>query len=397
MDRTVPMKRASRWPRAARTALAGLLLLALAVTAGPAAAIETAARQAILLDMHTGTVLVEKNADEPMVPASMSKIMTVYLVFDRLKKGRIRLDDTLTVSEYAWKRGGAASGGSTMFLHVGDQVRIEDLLHGVIVQSGNDASIVLAEGLAGSEEAFAEEMTRRAREMGMTNTTFRNSSGLPEPGHLTTARDLAVLAKHTIEDFPEYYPFYAEREFTYQGIKQGNRNPLLYRGGGVDGLKTGHTMASGYGLTASAQRGDRRLILVVNGLPSMQARADEAARLFEYGFREFENYRLFKAGEEIARADVWYGEPSRVPLVGATDVVVTLPRKARGEMAVSVAFDSPLPAPIRKGERVAALRVTAPAIAPMEVPLVAGVEVEELGALGRLAFTVRHFVGRMLN
>lgn len=385
-----------RW----RASIAVVLLPAaalLALLAPPAVAIETSARQAFLIDMHTGTVLLEKNADDLMPPASMSKVMTVYLVFDRLKKGRIKLDDTLTVSESAWKRGGAASGGSTMFLHVGDRVRIEDLLHGVIVQSGNDASIVLAEGLAGTEEAFAEEMTRKAREIGMANSTFHNASGLPDPGHLTTARDLATLAKHTIEDFPEYYPFYAEREFAYGGIRQGNRNPLLYKSAGVDGLKTGHTLASGYGLTASARRGERRLILVLNGLPNMQVRADEAGRLFEYGFREFENYRLFKAGEEVARADVWYGKTPQVPLVGVSDVVVTLPRKARGEMKVAVAFDGPVPAPIRKGDRIASLRITAPAVAPLEVPLVAGVDVDELGALGRMVFTVRHFVDTLLN
>lgn len=389
--------RAAYAVRAFRAGIALVLVLAAAFAASPSAAIETSARQAILVDAQTGTVLLEKNADDLMPPASMSKVMTVYLVFDRLKKGRIKLDDTLIVSENAWRSGGAASGGSTMFLHIGDRPRIEDLLHGVIVQSGNDASIVLAEGLAGTEEAFAEEMTRKAREIGMKNSTFRNSSGLPDPGHLTTARDLATLAKHTIEDFPEYYPFYAEREFTYGGIRQGNRNPLLYKGGGVDGLKTGHTQASGFGLTASAKRGDRRLILVLNGLPNMQVRADESERLFEYGFREFENYKLFKAGEEIARADVWYGKQRQVPLVGVSDILVTLPRKARTEMKVTVGFNAPIPAPIRKGERVASLRITAPAIAPMELPVVAGIDVDELSMLGRIAFTARHFVDTLLD
>ena len=377
--------------------VAVLMMLACALCAAPAGAIETSARQALLIDINTGAVLFEKNADELMPPASMSKMMTVYLVFDRLKKGRLKLDDTLTVSESAWQRGGAASGGSTMFLHIGDRVRIEDLLHGVIVQSGNDASMVLAEGLGGTEEAFAEEMTRKAHEIGMKNTTFHNASGLPDPGHLTTARDLAVLAKHTIEDFPEYYPFYAQREFTYGGIRQGNRNPLLYKGVGVDGLKTGHTLASGYGLTASALRGDRRLILVLNGLPSMQARSDEADRLFDYGFREFENYHLFKAGEEIARADVWYGHERQVPLTAVSDVTVTLPRKSRNDMKVTLAYDGPIPAPIRKGDHIASLQISAPSVAPMEVPLVAAADVDELGPLGRVVFTARRFVDSLLN
>lgn len=358
-------------------------------------AIETKARQALLIDMQTGAVMFEKNADEPMGPASMTKIMTVYMLFDRLKKGELRLNDTLTISENAWSKGGAASQGSTMFLKVGDRVRVEDLLHGIIVQSGNDASIAVAEGLAGSETAFAEEMNRKAREIGMRNSHFRNASGLPEPDHLTTARDLALLARHTIEDFPEYYNFYSEREFFYNSIRQGNRNPLLYKAGGADGLKTGHTKTSGYGLTASAIRGGRRLILVINGLASMQERSDEAQRLLDYGFHEFENVPLFKAGEEVAKAEVWYGEAREVPLVTQRDILVTLPRTARPGMNVVVRYTGPVPAPIAQNQPLAVLKIDTPGVGPIEQSLVAGTPVERLGVFGRLVFAIKHLAGSL--
>ena len=361
----------------------------------PSHAIETKARQALLIDMQTGAVMFEKNADEPMAPASMTKIMTVYLLFDRLKKGELRLNDTMMISENAWSKGGAASQGSTMFLKTGDRVRVEDLLHGIIVQSGNDASIAVAEGLAGSENAFAESMNRRAREIGMRNSNFRNASGLPEADHLTTARDLAVLAKRTIEDFPEFYNFYSEREFVYNSIRQGNRNPLLYKAGGADGLKTGHTKASGYGLTASAIRGGRRLILIINGLASIQDRSEEAQRLLDYGFHEFENVQLFKAGEEVAKADVWYGAMREVPLVSQRDILFTLPRTARPGITVVVSYTGPVPAPIAAGQQLAVLKMSAPGVGAMEQPLVAGAPVEKLGVFGRLVFAIAHLVGSL--
>jgi D-alanyl-D-alanine carboxypeptidase (penicillin-binding protein 5/6) len=315
------------------------------------------------------------------------------MVFEALKEGRIKLDDMLTVSENAWRKGGAASGGSTMFLALNSQVKVEDLIRGVIIQSGNDACIVLAEALAGSEEAFAEMMTRRGKQIGLQDTVFRNSTGLPDPEHLTTARDLALLAKRTIEDFPDRYHYYQEKEFVFHGIRQGNRNPLLYKGIGGDGLKTGHTEASGYGLTGSAKQGDRRLILVVNGLPSMQARADETERLISWGFREFNNYVLFKAGETVVDAKVWLGEEETVPLVPERDAVITLARKARPGMKVTVVYDEPLPAPIQRGDKVAMLSVTAPDTAPVEFPLVAGAPVERLGFFARIGESLMHLVG----
>ena len=360
------------------------LAVSLVFSWAPARAIETIAREAILMDTTTGEVLFEKNADQLMAPASMSKMMTTYLIFERLRDGQLSLDDTFSVSETAWRKGGAKSGSSTMFLEPGTRVRVEDLIRGIIVQSGNDASIVIAEELAGSEEAFALEMNRRARELGLRDSTFKNATGWPDPGHVTTARDLAILAIRTIEDFPEFYHYYAEKEFTYNGIRQINRNPLIYKDIGVDGLKTGHTVDSGYGLAASAKRGDRRLILVVNGLLSRKARGREPERLLEWGFREFNNYTLFKAGDLVTEADVWLGRKAAVPLLIERDLVITLARKARLGMKVTVEYEGPIPAPVAKGDRLAKLVVTAPEREPLEVPLVAGADVERLSLFGRL-------------
>lgn len=368
------------------------LLTLLALTPRPAAALETLAREAILMDMTTGAVLFEKNADAPMPPASMSKLMTAYMVFERLKEGSLSLDDTFPVSENAWRKGGAKSGSSTMFLEPGSRVRVEDLIRGIIIQSGNDACIVIAEGLASSEQAFAEEMTREARKLGLRNSVFRNATGWPDPEHHMTARDLAILAKHSIEDHPSYYHYYSEKNFTYNGIKQGNRNPLLYRDMGVDGLKTGHTEASGYGLTASAIRGDRRLILVVNGLPSIKDRSRESERLLEWGFREFDNYKLFSAADTVSEADVWLGEEKTVPLVIENDMVITIPRKARREMKVVASYEGPLSAPIAKGDAVAKLVVSAPEMKDIEVPLVAGSDVGQLGLFGRLGAALKYLL-----
>jgi len=274
-----------------------------AVFALPAAALDIKARQYILMDFQTGTVLEAKNADDRMTPSSMAKLMTSYVVFDALKTGKLSLDDQLTVSRKAWQEGGAASGGSTMFLDPGSKVKVEDLVRGMIIQSGNDACIVLAEGLAGSEEAFAAMMNDKAKQLGLTNTHFVNSTGLPDPDQYMSARDLAVLAKRIVTDHPEYYSLYSETSFTYNNITQGNRNPLLYRvGSGADGLKTGHTESAGFGLTASAVRNGRRLILVANGLSTMKDRDEESSKLLDYGFREFGNRALFTAGETVNRS-----------------------------------------------------------------------------------------------
>jgi D-alanyl-D-alanine carboxypeptidase (penicillin-binding protein 5/6) len=367
-------------------AIVVLLLTTLGATA-PAGAIETEAREAFLIDLETGTVLLDKNAEQRMPPASMSKIMTTYLVFERLKDGRLTLDDELPVSEKAWRK-----GGSKMFVELGSRVRIEDLLRGVIVQSGNDACIVLAEGLAGSEEAFAEEMTATGRKIGLKDSNFVNATGWPDPDHWMTARDLAWLARRIIEDFPEYYSYYSETEFTWSGIRQPNRNPLLYTALGADGLKTGHTEEAGYGLTASAERDGRRVILVVNGLGSEKARAEESARLIGWAFREFENYVLLEPNEVAEQAKVWYGQSDTVPLVAPEAIKATLSRKAKSEMTVKVVYDGPLPAPIEKGQQVATLVVTSPDTEPLEFPLQAGERVERLGVFGRMVASLKQMV-----
>jgi D-alanyl-D-alanine carboxypeptidase (penicillin-binding protein 5/6) len=375
-----------RLPPAKALAFAACCLTG-ALAASQAAAFETAAREAILIDAATGAVLLEKDADVSMPPASMSKIMTIYMVFESLKDGRLSLDDKLTVSEKAWRM-----GGSKMFVEVGDEVRVEDLLRGVIVQSGNDACIVLAEALGGSEEGFAQAMTERARAIGLTGSSFANATGWPHPEQRMTARDLATLALRTIENFPEYYGYYSETSFVWSDIKQGNRNPLLYKSLGADGLKTGHTEEAGYGLTGSAVQDGRRLVLVINGLSSIKVRAEESHRLIAWGFREFENYALLGAGETVEEAAVWQGESETVPLVLGEDLVVTLPRKSRSNMKVKVRYDGPVPSPIAEGQEIAALVVSAPEIADVVVPLLAGQAVERQGPVGRLFSGLKHMI-----
>ncbi len=361
-------------------------LLALVWSTG-AHAFDTSAREAILIDHDTGSVLLEKDADAPTPPSSMTKMMTVYLAFEALKTGAIALTDQLAVSERAWRM-----EGSKMFVDIDTRVAVEDLLYGVIVQSGNDATVVLAEGLAGSEGAFAERMTAKAREFGMANTTFLNASGWPEVGHVTTVRDLATLASATIRDFPEYYPLYAITSFTYNGIEQANRNPLLYKAVGADGLKTGHTEAAGYGLAASAVRDGRRLILVVNGLASVEARAQEAEHLLDWGFRETRNYALFAADATVVDADVWLGDAGTVPLATASPITVTLSRDARRAMTVTVAYDGPVVAPIAKGAVLGKVTVAAPGFPTVTRDLVAGAEVGKISALRRIVAAATYLI-----
>lgn len=366
---------------------AALAVLAVAITfTSPATAkgIDTQAREAILYDTTTGTILLDKAADESMPPASMSKIMTIYLLFESLKEGRVSLDDKFRVSENAWRKGGAASGSSTMFLPPNSEARVEDLIHGIIVQSGNDACIAVAENLAGSEEAFARQMTEKARELGMMNSTFANSTGWPDPSQRMTARDLAILAEKIITNFPEYYHYYSVKEFTYNGIRQTNRNPLIYGYPGADGLKTGHTQEAGYGLTATAKRDDQRLVLVVNGLPSKKARATESARLLDWAFREFGNYKLFDAGAVVEVAPTWLGTDPTIEMKINQDVLLTMSRKSRRGMKVAVRYQSPIPAPIAAGQEVGKLVIEAPDFKTIEVPLVAGNGVQQLGLFGRL-------------
>lgn len=349
--------------------------------------IDTSASAALMIEFDTGMVLLEKNADARTYPASMTKLMTAYMVFERLKNGSLSLDDTFLVSEKAWRK-----GGSKMYVEVGDRAIVEDLLRGIIIQSGNDATIVVAEGLAGSEEAFARQMTEKAREIGMLNTQFRNASGWPDDEHYTTARDLATLATAIIRDFPEYYHFYSETEFTYANITQGNRNPLLYRDIGADGLKTGHTEASGYGLTSSAMRDELRLVLIVNGLESRQARSQESERLLDWGFREFSRLRLFEAGETVAEAPVWLGTEGTVPLIVQAPLDIVMRRTERDDLKVVLRTEEPIAAPIQPGAVYGEVVVTAPGMDTIRVPVVAGEPVERLGSFGRLRAAIEYLV-----
>ncbi|HVC52895.1 MAG TPA: D-alanyl-D-alanine carboxypeptidase family protein [Stellaceae bacterium] len=343
-------------------------------------AVDTLATHALIIEMETGTVLYHKAASQRMWPASMTKMMTAYVVFSLLKEGRAKLTDELPVSVTAWK-----TGGSKMFVPVNTRISIDDLLQGMIVDSGNDACVVLAEDLAGSQQAFVDMMNRKAKEIGLTDSHFADVNGLPNPDHWMTAHDLATLAERTITDFPEYYHYYAQKEFTFSNIKQGNRNPLLYTTPGTDGLKTGHTEQSGYSLTASVVRGDRHIIMVLSGLPTMKSRVQESQRLIEWAFREFNDYKLFSAGDKVDTAEVWLGAKAKVGLVVGKKLVVTMPRRSRKEMRVTISYDRPIPAPIKKGEVIGRLTVTAPNVPTVEVPLYAADDVAQIGTFGRIA------------
>ncbi|MCS6780839.1 MAG: D-alanyl-D-alanine carboxypeptidase [Geminicoccaceae bacterium] len=353
-----------------------------------AAAFETAARAAIVVDHRTGQELYAKNPDLPVPPASMSKLMTALMVFEEIKAGRLKLEDTLPVSEKAWR-----TGGSKMFVKVGDRVKVSDLLRGMIVQSGNDACVVFAEALAGSEAAFAERMNRRAAEIGLTHSRFKNATGLHDPEHVMSVRDLARLASRIIREHPDLYKIYSEKEFEYAKIRQPNRNPLLQAGvPGVDGVKTGYTEEAGYGLVVSAERDGRRIVAVLAGLETLRQRRTEAELLLEYGFREFQEYRLFAAGETVVEVPVWLGASWTVPAVPAETVGVTIRREERKDLKVTARFDAPRPAPIAKGEEIGRLEISVPSRPTLSVPLVAGAEVERAGLIGRLTGAVVHLV-----
>lgn len=375
-----------------RLAILSLAMLLMAVgSTVPAFAqssIDVAAEEAIVVDYDTGAVLFEKNSDRLVHPASMSKLMTLYMLFDKLKRGELSLDDSFPVSETAW----AMNEGSTMFVGIGEQLQIEDLIRGIIVQSGNDACFVVAEGIAGSEAAFAEAMNAKAKEIGLSDSHFVNSHGLEHPEHQMTVRDIAKLSAALIRDFPDYYHYFAELTFVHNGIEQGNRNPLLYRNMGVDGLKTGHLSVSGYGLAASALRNGRRVIVVAHGMESMQARADETAKLIEWAYREFDNYKLASAGAVLDDAPVWLGEAKTVPMVIGEDLIVTLPRGKREQLAATAVLAGPVEAPVVAGQEIGKLVVTVPGVAPLELPLYAGADVPELGLIGRVMAALKHMI-----
>ncbi len=330
----------------------------------------TKAEQALLIDADTNTILFAKNHNVRIPPASLAKMMTMEVVFSRLQSGGLTLEDTFFVSENAWRKGGTNSGGSTMFAKLNSDIRLDDLIHGVIVQSGNDACIVIAEGMAGSEEAFAGLMNERAEKLGLTNSNFRNSTGLPDADQYVTMQDLGKLARHIVHTYPEYYQYYSKPEFTWNKIKQRNRNPLLKMDIGADGMKTGYTEASGYAIVGSAIRDGKRLIAVLSGMTSKRQRAEEARKIMDWGFRAFEKIELYKEGEIIGEADVYGGERD-VPVVGKNAVAIYLPIGNRNKIRARISYMGPLIPPIEEGQQVALLKVWIGDTLSQETPLYA--------------------------
>ncbi|MBV2358187.1 D-alanyl-D-alanine carboxypeptidase [Thalassococcus sp. CAU 1522] len=378
---------------ALRRLLAGAA--AAALLAFQAQAFDTRAQAAYVLDVKTGTVLMAKNADQPLPPASMSKLMTLYVAFEAVRDGRLRLDEELRVSQHAMDY-----GGSTLFLKAGERVSVEDLIRGIIVLSGNDACVVLAEALSpdGTEAGFARMMTSRAQQLGMTNSTFKNSNGWPEDGHVMSMRDLALLARLLIEDFPDYYPMFAETEFLFdekESQNRFNRNPLLGLGIGADGLKTGHTQEAGYGLVGSAKQGDRRVIFSITGLDSAKTRAEESEAIVNWAFRQFAEKTIVKPGVRIAEAEVWMGASDRVGLVAEAETTLLLPLAAATPYTAEVVYTGPIEAPIAEGQRLAELIIRPDGLPEHRVPLVAEQTVEAGGFVNRMLTVSQVLLKRM--
>jgi len=343
------------------------------------------AKSWLLLDFTTGQVLAENNADARVEPASITKVMTAYIVSAELAKGKVKLDDPVFISENAWRSGGASTEGSTSFLALNSKVALKDLLYGMIIQSGNDAAIALAEHVAGSEATFAELMNQYATKLGMANSHFVNSSGLPDPNHYSTARDIGLLARAVIHDYPEDYKIYAIKEFEWNGITQHNRNSLLWRDPSVDGIKTGHTKDAGFCLTTSAKRGDERLIAVVMGTPSEKQRADDNQSLLNYGFRFYETHRLYEAAKPLAQPELWKGAQNTLSLGVAEDVLATLPRGRYNDLKATLEVPGRLIAPYSKGQKVGTLKVALDGKILLERPLVALADASEAGFWGRMS------------
>jgi D-alanyl-D-alanine carboxypeptidase (penicillin-binding protein 5/6) len=359
-----------------------LRLFALLCLAAPVQAFETTATSAWVYDVNTSTVLMSKNAEAPIPPASMSKLMTLYMVFEALENGRLKLTDTLPVSTKAWQM-----GGSKMFVEPRDTPTVEQLIKGVIVLSGNDACVVLAEGLAGTEEAFARQMTERGKTLGLKHSVFRNSTGWPAEGHVMSAEDLGMLAMHLIQDFPQYYGDFSLTEFRYMDrvpSNRFNRNPILKLDIGADGLKTGHTQEAGYGLVGSAVQNGRRVIFVISGLQSETARAEESERLVNWAFRQFSMETLVPAGDTVLEAPVWLGTAPRIGMTTRDGVNVLVPAGSKDQVKVEAVYDSPIPAPIAKGDQIGRLVVTVPGAQDAITPLLAAEDVPEAGFAGRM-------------
>jgi len=350
---------------------------------------DTKAKYAVLMDYDSGMMLFHKDADGSLEPASMAKLMTVAVVFNELRAGRIHLTDEFFISEHAWRDGGAKSGGSTMFAVLNSKVPVEDLLTSVIVQSGNDAAIALAEGIAGSEATFANMMNRLAEEIGLTGSHFANSTGLPDPNQYMTARDLANLARYLIGTFPEYYHLFSIPEFTWNKIRQANRNSLVEMGIGVDGLKTGHTQAAGYGSVVSTPEGGRRLIAVVHGLKSMSERAEEARKLLLWGTRSFDRIPVYPKGKTVGYANVYGGEEPQVPLVGQGNIDLFIPKGAKDCPQATITYKGPLRPPVEEGEKVAQLNIICGGVVVQTAPLYAGATVNEGGIVRKATDALR--------
>jgi serine-type D-Ala-D-Ala carboxypeptidase (penicillin-binding protein 5/6) len=378
---------------AARLTLAAALTLAIGCLGAPAmaqqpqgaaAGFQTIAPFVVVMDYDTRTVLFEKAADDLMAPASTAKMMTAEVIFREIAEGRLKPDDEFIISENAWRKGGGAAGGSTMFAAVNSKVRIDDLLRGLIIDSGNDAAIALAEGVAGSEEAFATLMNKRAKEIGMTRSTFTNPWGRGDPGQRVTPRDMAMLAAHIIATYPERYKLFSEREFTWNKVKQLNRNPLLTMDIGADGLKTGNIEESGFGLVGSAIQGGQRVIVVINGLKTANDRKDEARKLIQWGLRSFEKKVLFNAGDVIGYAKVYGGASFEAPLVANGPVTVLIPRGSAERLTAKIVYQGPLIAPVEEGKEVAHLKISRGTLQALDIPLKTQAAVES-GPLWRRA------------
>jgi serine-type D-Ala-D-Ala carboxypeptidase (penicillin-binding protein 5/6) len=347
---------------------------------------ESKAEEAILIDANSGIVFYEKNADKLIEPASMSKMMTMILVFEALKKGDLTLDTELPITEDAWRRGGSPSGGSTMYAELNSRVKVKDLMRGAMIQSANDACITFAEALAGTEEAFAARMTERGRELGLKEAVFKNSTGLPDPEHVMSVRDLTILARYIIQNFPDYYKIYSEREFTWNNITQQNRNPLLVDYPGADGMKTGYTKSAGYGLVGSVQRDGRRLLMVVAGLKSITDRKQEAQKLLDYGFRQFKTIDVYAAGEIVSKARVWGGAQSFVDLTTPNAVRLALSPAEQGRVEVKLTYKGPLLAPVSAGTEIGKVKFMLDGKVFAETPIQTANSVEESLSIWSKAF-----------
>jgi D-alanyl-D-alanine carboxypeptidase (penicillin-binding protein 5/6) len=345
---------------------------------------QTSIPNAVLLDPESDSLLLDRNGDQPAAPASLAKLMTLEFVFNELKQGHIKLDDEFTISENAWRKGGAPSHGSTMFAAIHSRIKLDDLLHGIIVDSANDACIAVAEGLAGNEAAFGAMLTKRAREIGLEKSTFTNATGYSDPNLRVTAREMAQLARHIMKTYPDFYPYFSEREFTWNNIRQQNRNPLLAMGIGADGLKTGETSEAGFNLVGSSVQDNLRLIVVVMGAKSEKERADEARKMLDWGFHSFESRVLFAEGQTVGEAKVFGGSSRYVPLIGPGIISVMMPKNGGEHLLARIVYSGPVPAPVSKGQTVGKLKVWRGENLALEVPLTAAEDVG-LGGMSRRA------------